>query len=181
MFFMKRGPIGVWFSVALVIFGLSAWGGFAGGSKFARYRYEHSREALQRFYSPERIYLESELVEFRSLEFVQVLVKSTQDNRKVEKQYLVAAIAGLEKQSQESRDEKIKPVIELNLGLVYLEAAIAEQKDGNKDLAEKDMKSAQAIFQSLGWKDYSEKTLRAIAQDELDQWHEQSSEKNSGK
>jgi hypothetical protein len=167
---MKRGPIGVWFSVALVIFGLSAWGGFAGGSKFARYRFLRHRQHVEISYSPERALLESESLQFSRLQYLQFLIKSTQDDRKAEKEYLLAAIAEFEKEVQKSRRERIKPVIEFNLGLLYVEAAIAERKDGNKDLAEKDMKSAQPIFQSLGWKDYSEETLRAFAQNELDQW-----------
>jgi hypothetical protein len=178
---MKRGPIGVWFGVALVILGLSAWGGYYAGSALARYRYQRKRNAVEKSYSPERVFLESELVEFRSLEFVQVFVKSTQGNTKVEKQYLQAAIAGIEKQAKKSHDEKIKPVIEFNLGLVYIEEALAEQKDGNQELAEKDIKSAQAIFQSLGWKDYSEEALRVFARNQLDQSHENPPEKSSGK
>jgi hypothetical protein len=161
---VKRGPIGVWFSVALVLLGLGAWGGFYLGSGLARFSYRRNQEGLQKTYSPERLRLESESIEFRSLEYVQVLVKTTQDNRKVEKEYLLAAIPAVEKHVQESTDGRIKPVIEFNLGLLYVEAAIAEQADGNKALAEKDMKSAQAIFQSLGWKDYTEETLRAFAQ-----------------
>jgi hypothetical protein len=177
--FMKRGPIGVWFSVALVIFGLSVWGGFHAGSGLARYRYRRNQQELQKSYSPERLRLESESIELRSLEYMQVLVKTTQHNRKVEKEYVLAAIPAVEKHAQESTDGRIRPVIEFNLGLLYLEAAIAEQADGNKDLAEKDMKSAKAIFQSLGWKDYSEETLRAFAQSQLNQW--KTVERNSGK
>ncbi len=168
--FMKRGLIGVWFSVARVIFGLSVWGGFRAGSGFARCQYFRRQRAIEKTYSPGRRLLESEQIEFRSLEYAQFLIRSTQMDTKVERQYLLAVIPALEKHAQQPGNETIKQVIEFNLGLVYVEAALAEEKDGNKDPAESDMKSAQSIFQSLGWKDYSEDALRVFAQNQLDQW-----------
>ncbi len=43
------------------------------------------------------------------------------------------------------------------------------------------MRSAQTLFQSLGWQDYSEETLRAVAKRELDKWNAQTQTREHGK
>jgi hypothetical protein len=165
---MKKGPIGVWFSVALVIFGLATWAGVEGGSWFAGYLYRHKQHELEKSYTPERARVESELAQFRAIEVLQALASVIQSKRSAEKQYLVGEIEMLERQNHQPQGGDIRPAIELNLGLAYVEAAMAEEKDDNNEAATKYMRSAQAIFQSLGWKDYSEEALKTVAQRELD-------------
>jgi hypothetical protein len=63
-----------------------------------------------------------------------------------------------------------KPVMEMNLALADVVAAIAEERRNNKDLAANDIRSAQALYRSLGWRDYSEETLKVLAQHELEKW-----------
>ena len=60
--------------------------------------------------------------------------------------------------------------MEMNLALAELVAAMAEEQRNNKDRAANDMRSAQALYRSLGWRDYSEETLRVIARRELEKW-----------
>lgn len=178
---MKKGPLGVWFSIALVIFGLCAWAGFAMGSKYAGYRYRQRHADLEKSYSPERARLESDLSQFRSMDFLKYLVRATQTNSRAQEEYLHAQIAMLEKQAQQPDTQRIKDVIELNLGLAYVEEAMAEEQDGNKEQARRDMTSAQAIFISLGWKDYSEETLRTVARNEFRSLGEKPAEGKAGR
>jgi hypothetical protein len=48
---------------------------------------------------------------------------------------------------------------------------MAEEQDDNREIAAKDMSSAEPLFKSLGWRDYSDEALKAAAQQVLDQWH----------
>lgn len=164
---MKRKPIGVWFSLALAIFGLCAWAGFFLGSRYAGYRHRQKQTEVEKSYSPERARLEFDLTQYRQMKFLSLLVMSTQTNTKAQEEYLKSGIAMLEKQARQPEMQGIKPVIKLELGLAYAEEAAAEEQDGNKEQARQDMTSAQAIFGSLGWKDYSEERLAAIARSEM--------------
>ncbi len=58
----------------------------------------------------------------------------------------------------------------MNLGLAHVVAAIVDEQSKNRERAASHMRSAQSLYQSLGWQDYSEDTLRAVAERELDLW-----------
>ena len=167
--------------MALAIFGLCAWAGFSVGSKYAGYRHRQKQIDVEKSSSPERAPLESDLSQFKSMEFLKVLVRTTQTNSRAQKEYLHFEITMLEKQARQPGMERIKNAIELNLGLAYVEEAIAEEQDGNKEHARLDMSSAQAIFSSLGWKDCSEETLRAVARSDLNLSVEKVAEGNAAK
>jgi len=171
----------VWFSIALVIFGLCAWAGFAVGSKYAGYRYRQRHTDIEKSYSPEQARLESDLSQFRSMEFLKFLVRATQTNASVQKEYLHSEIAMLEKQARQPDMERIKNAIELDLGLAYVEKAMAEERDGKNAQARQDTAAAQAIFSSLGWKDCSEETLRIVARKDLNWFVEKVTEGNAAK
>ena len=47
---------------------------------------------------------------------------------------------------------------------------MAEQQNNNEELAKKYTSSAQALFKSLGWQDYSEETLKVVAKRESEKW-----------
>jgi hypothetical protein len=64
--------------------------------------------------------------------------------------------------------QQIRPVIDLEIALAHVDTAVAEEQDHNPEAATTHMKSAQALFQSLGWQDRSEETLRGVARRELD-------------
>ncbi len=75
-----------------------------------------------------------------------------------------------------------KPVLDMNLALANVVAAIVEEQvSNNKDRETNYMGSAQSLYKSLGWRDYSEDTLRALAQRELDKWKLDSPSKERGK
>jgi hypothetical protein len=168
---MKRGPIGVWFSVALVLLGLSAWAGAAAGPKIALYWYHHKEQALQKSYSPERARLELELSQMRDIEVSQIYQIGARSDKKIWKPYLSNKIDTLRKSIAQSHTDDIRSVLEFYLGLAYVDAAVLADDDNDKDLAAKEMKSAEALIQSLGWKDHSEETLKVAAQTELDKWN----------
>jgi len=167
---MKRSPIGVWFSVALVIFGLSIWAGVVAGKQFAFYWWRHKNRALEKSYSPERAHLDLELRQLGSIgnsHFYQIIA---QYNPKIWKDYLLNKIDSLQKVVSQPGYEDVKPVLELDLGLAYVDAVFIDENEHNADLAAKHLKSAQAIFQRLGWKDYSEETLKNAARHDFNIW-----------
>ncbi len=94
-------------------------------------------------------------------------------------EYLRAEITELERLKGRPDYREIKPILEMQLGLAYVNAAMAEEQSGHKDRADSDMKSAQALFQSLGWKDYSADALRVAAKRE--RWNPQARTKERGK
>ncbi len=84
------------------------------------------------------------------------------------KRVCVNEISGLEDLEHKADAQRIRAVVNVDLGLAYVDASMAEQQDNNEELAGGYMKSAQSLFQSLGWHDYSEDTLRHVAKAELD-------------
>ncbi len=167
---MKRGPIGVWFSAALVIFGLSVWGGVVAGKQLAFYWWRHKDRALQKSYTPERAHLELELRQLGSIGTSHAFQIIAQYNPKIWKDSVLKKIDSLEKEVGQQGYEDIKPILELDLGLAYVDAVFIDENENNSDLAARHLKSAQMIFQSLGWKDYSEETLKKAAQHDFNKW-----------
>jgi hypothetical protein len=168
---MKRGPFGVWFSLALAILVLGVWVGWKLGARIAAYSYRSRQQKIGTLSTTQRRHIESVSSDLSAAQAVQLLyVAVAFHDKKLGKEYLSAQIAGLEARRHQSDAPEIRPVLDLDLGLAYVDAAMAEERDNNKELAAQHMKSAQALFQSLGWQDYSEETLRAVAQREIDRW-----------
>src|SRR5579862_5607 len=59
---MKRGPIGVWFSIAVILLILSLWVGTMIGSDVARHLYGHP-PVVEHFSGPERDRVQAELLD----------------------------------------------------------------------------------------------------------------------
>ena len=59
----------------------------------------------------------------------------------------------------------LQPVVSLNLGIAYVEIALAEERDHAPE-SRMYMNLAQDLFRSLGWRDCSEDTLKTLAQDQ---------------
>jgi hypothetical protein len=167
---MKDGRIGVWFSLALAILVLSAWPGSKLGAKLAAYRY-HSvqRRSLGTLSAPEHAHLESVLDELDVIGLLRatLLVSVNNDNLK---KTLPEQVEKIEDYQKKVKTGEAKPVIDMNLALANVITAIVEEQSNNKERAAIHMRSAQSLFQSLGWRDYSEDTLRALARRELDSW-----------
>ena len=158
----------MWFSVALAILVLSLWAGSLLGSASARYWYSQHQPGTQILPVPERKQLESELAELTALQILQLFARATPEEKK--QQYTLDEIKTLEELKQSSKEPEIKSVMDLELGLAYLRAAMTEERNKNEQLAKKYMQSAQAIFKSLGWQDYSEEALKAVEKRELAKW-----------
>jgi len=164
---MKTGPIGVWFSVALTIFVLSIWAGSKLAARFAVYQYYRQQKEQGALSDPERAHHNLVVSELESIQTLHTYVLATRDDKKLNKTYLLDEISGLEALEGKADTQQIRPAVDLDLGLAYVDASMAEQQDNNEKLAAAYMKSAQSLLQSLGWHDYSEETLRHVAKAEL--------------
>jgi hypothetical protein len=109
------------------------------------------------------------------------LAVTTHNDKNLAKRYLLNEIEGLEKLKRRSGNMEIRPVIDIYLGLAYVDKTMAEEQVKNKELATTDMNSAQTLFRSLGWRDYSEENLKMVARRELDRWNVQSQTTQEGK
>lgn len=160
---MSRRPIGVWFSVALVILLVSLWLGSMLGSKIAGYWYGHYRLAQGTLSRSELSRVESELTDLDAAQTLRVLTLLTYSKKEFGDKYLLQEIAGLEEIKRRSSVSEVKSAIDLDLGLAHIDAATTEEQNNNTDLAKKNINAAQVVFESLGWKDYSEEALKIAA------------------
>ena len=167
---MKRGPIGVWFSAALAILILGAWVGYKTGSKVALHWVRHQREKQGPLHGSDRAHVESALSALTFVQTAQLYAGVAQNNRNLGKKYLVGEIEGLEKLQRLPDAQEIRPVTDLYLGFAYVDAALVDEQENNRESAAIHMSSAQALFQSLGWRDYSAGALKTVAGRELDKW-----------
>ncbi len=173
MMAMKRGPIGVWFSVAIAVLVLSLWLGSMLGSSVAHYRYGHHQQERGTLTGPEQIRVESELAELSAVQTLLLYASLAPQEGKPGDKNLLNAIEGLENLKRRSNTPEIKPVVDLELGLATVHVAMAEQQNNNEEMAKKYMQSAQLLFKSLGWQDYSEETLKAVAKRQFEWRHAQ--------
>lgn len=167
---MKVGRIGVWFSLALAIFLLSGWLGSTLGARLAVYRYRSAQSRrLGTLNAPEHAHLELVLDELQSIGFLRLtyLITLTDNQPLVPRPEQLGKIDAFRRKVATA---EAKPVMEMNLALADVVAAITEERQGNIDRAADDIRSAQALYRSLGWRDYSEESLKALAQRELDEW-----------
>jgi len=170
MMAMKRGPIGVWFSVAIAVLVLSLWTGSILGSAAAHYWYGHHQQEQGTLTGPEQIRLESELAELSAVQTLRLYASLAPQEGKPRDKNLLNEIEGLENLKRRSNTPEIKRVVDLELGLANVHAAMAEQQNSNEEMAKKYMQSAQVLFKSLGWQDYSEETLKVVAKREFEKW-----------
>lgn len=178
---MKRGPIGVWFSVALTIFVLSVWMGSKLGTEFAVYQYRRQQQEQGTLSAAERARVNLVLSELESIQTLRTYALATRDDKKLNKTCLLDEISELENLEHKADAQQMRPAVNLDLGLAYVDASMAEQQDNNRELAAGYMKSAQSLFQSLGWHDYSEETLRHVAKAELDRVSPKARKEEPGK
>jgi hypothetical protein len=167
---VRDGRIGVWVSLALAILVLSALLGSKLGARVALYRYRSAQSrSLGTLSAPEHAHLESLLDELDAIAFLRLtfLISLNDDKQKVPLSEQLVRIDAFERRVNTA---EAKPVMEMNLALADVVAALAEERRNNKDRAANDIRSAQALYRSLGWRDYSEETLKVIAHRELERW-----------
>jgi hypothetical protein len=166
----KSSPIGVWFSVALVILIASFWAGTQLGKRAAVYWVRHKREQQEEAYGPDRVHLDRELDELSAVDFLRIFVVDDYGVKTFGEKPILGAVNDLQRVAQHPNPPDLKPLLDLELGLADLRAASVEEQNNKKDLAESYMKSAQSIFQSLGWQDTSEESLKNVMRIEFDRF-----------
>jgi hypothetical protein len=167
---MKKGPIGVWFSAALAILILGALVGYVVGAKSARYWDALQRRKQGSLHGADWKRAESTLVALGAIQETQLYTALGQFDKNFAKKYPLVEIGGLENVGRRKDAQEIRPVIDLYLGLAYVDAAMAEEQENNQESASQHMNSAQLLFQTLGWRDYSADGLKKVARHELDNW-----------
>jgi hypothetical protein len=167
---MKKGHIVMWFGVTLAIFLFSGWMGQHLGSAAARYWYLHKQQAQIKSDGPERAHLESVLSNLNDVQRLLLFSAFNDIDKKLGKKFLLNYIGALEDIEGKSVSPESKPAIDFALGRAYVYAAILDEDANNNEQATQDMISAESLFQSLGWTDYTEATLRTRARHELDRW-----------
>lgn len=157
---VKRGPLGVWFSLALAILALSVLLGWMAATKAVvwHYRRQQSAAALR---GDERSRLESMMSDLAALQYLEVVSGFVSNHDE---------IAGLEALRQRPHSPEAASVIELQLGLAYVRAGVAAEQNNNRALAGQYLRSAQPLFQSLGWRDSSEEALKTVAKRQMQRW-----------
>lgn len=170
MVVMKKGPIEVWFSLALALFALSIWLGSMLGSRVARFWYRHHQIEYGTLSGAERTRVESELGILSAIQTLQVYGLVAQTDTELWDKHLDNEIRGLEEIKLSSKVEEVRPLIDFHLGVVYVTAAMEKDQHKQEELAKKDLDSAQVLFKSFGWRETSVETLESIARQELKQW-----------
>jgi len=165
---MKKGPIGVWFSIALAILVFGLCIGWMLGARIAVYSYRFRQQRTGVLSRPEQAHIESVLSELSAFQWVQLSAVFASTFEEPRKKHLNDELAGLEALKSRSDAQEIRQVIDLETGLAHVDVAIAEERDNNKVAAAEHMKSAQTLFQALGWQDCSEETLQAVEKREFD-------------
>jgi hypothetical protein len=160
----------VWFSVAIAIFAMSWWVGATAGKRLAVYWVRHEQKQQEAKYGPERVHLDAELDELFAVSFLRIFVVYDLESKTNSEKTLLGAVSDLQYLADHPNPADLKPVIDLELGIADVKAAAVEEQDNNRDLAESYMKSAQAIFQSLGWRDTSEENLENMMNIEFDRF-----------
>jgi hypothetical protein len=155
--------------VALAIFLFSLWLGSHLGSSAALYWYRHKQREKMTLHEPEHVHFESVLSELGAVQNLQIFSAITAHDKELGKKYLLDDIGFLEGIKRKSDLQEIEPAIDFNLGRAFVYLAMAETNNGEQ--ATQHMKTAQTLFQSLGWTDYTEGRLRTLAVHELDKWN----------
>jgi hypothetical protein len=170
---MPRKPIGVWFSIALALLILGVGLGWKLGQRLAVtwFRsHQQSSGPLSRAEQARIHFIVSALSAVQTSALYPRMANDMNDS-KLRDKTLRADIEYLRVLSVRPELAEIRPVIELHLGIAYAIAATIEKQDASKDAAAQDMRSAQTVFQSLGWQDCSEETLKTLAERGLARWH----------
>ena len=154
--------------MALGILVLSFWPGRILGVRAARYWYQHQERRLGTLDASQRPHVESVLSELTNVEELRVVSDAlSAADAKNQKKRWPRYIHGLNSLKQKSITQEGRSVIDLELGIAYVMAAVEEQ-DNNKDVAAHYMESARSVFQSLGWQGYSDEALTSAAKRESD-------------
>jgi hypothetical protein len=166
---MKMKPLGVWFSLALVILAASGWAGWKLGGRAAAYWFRHQlHQAKGQLSAAERIQLESTLEALYAAQTAKIYALVSVNDPVHSKQVLLSECSLLQDLKRNPSARTITPLVDYELGTLYLGIEMTDEQEENAEEANMYMKSAQAVFQSLGWKDYSPENLRTVARRQFD-------------
>ncbi len=164
---MNKRPIGAWSGVALLTLILSLWLGYKGGTGIAHARNSAQQRTMGSLSAAERAHLKAVL---QALSRVQTLRFAAAHDLEKLRSNLLFEIENLENLRAQPDMQGVRPVVDLYLGIAYANLAILEERANNTSRAREYIQLAQEVFRSLGWQDYSEEALRAVAQREIDKW-----------
>ncbi len=160
---VPKRPIGVWFSIALLLLLLSGWFGYIAGTAAARTRSRaQEQHTVSRLDPATRTRLNSTLSTLSAIEMFRLSTALPSHSSAEDLRRAAIKINSLDRRADVT---ELQPVVSLNLGIAYVEIAIAEERD-NPAESRNYMNLAQDLFRSLGWHDCSEDTLKAVAQDQ---------------
>ncbi|HET9402730.1 MAG TPA: hypothetical protein VFO34_17420 [Candidatus Acidoferrales bacterium] len=169
-----RKPIGVYLSVALVIFGLTTWGGHKVGAKAAVYWNQHLLHNKAVLAGRDGLYAEGELHNLEEIGMTSLFIRILGEQPELRRTSVLQQVKLLQSMRRVAGDSDLEEIIDQNLTFAYAFAAIGEDHE-NKIQAAADITSAEKLCGHLGWKDCSESALRAVAEDELSRWDKKSS------
>lgn len=157
----------MWFSIAGLILLVSGWLGYQATLALVGVRFRMQQQHMIASLDPAaRARLNSAL---SALSVVQMLRLSTAAPSHASSDDLRAAAEKIQKFAHQPETNDVQPVLELNLGVMYVDLATKEERT-NPAEARKYMDLAQELFRSLGWRDCSEVTLKAVAQNQYEIW-----------
>jgi hypothetical protein len=162
-------PIGLWVSAALAIVVVSGWIGAMLGAPIARYWYRNHPFEQGTLSRSENAHIMTVLSELEALQLVRFYARFHTNGTNADERYS-HEIAGIAYLRQHTKAPEIDSVLALDLAFAEVDAAVEHEHDGHTILAAAEMSSAVQIFQSLGWKDCSEETLKAAATRDSSKW-----------
>jgi hypothetical protein len=164
---VTKRPIGVWVSLALVVLLLCFWLGDKAGVRVAYARISAQRQTMGSLTPAEHARLSPQLMAFTTIAWLRFADAS--DTEKL-RRTLAFEVSELEKLMHKPEMQDLDSVVKLNLGVAYVKLAIVEARANDASGSQGHVRLAQDLFRSLGWQDYSEETLKVVAQKELDRW-----------
>lgn len=164
---MNKGPIGIWLSVALLIFLLSLWLGYEAGAGIAHIENPPQLWKMDSLNNVEKQQLEATLSALMTLHNIRF--KPRQDKEK-QKSALEFEIDRLKDLKAQPAMQSIKPLIDMHLAMAYIDMSVVQQRGDDQTKAHEYMESGTELLRSLGWRDCSEETLKAAAQTGIYAW-----------
>jgi hypothetical protein len=161
-----KRPLGVWFSLALLILIGSAFVGYYAEVGFAR-AHEYVRSWRTRSAAtPEQAHLEAVTSALYRIQARRLF--ATYPEKRTE--FLQVEVRDLERLRLQPDLQDIRPVAEVELAIAYANLAWVAEGVGNSSEAASYMKLGQDLLRGAGWRDSSEDALRLVAKRERDYW-----------
>jgi hypothetical protein len=167
-----KKPIGVWFGVALALLTSGLWSGWKIGKVLAIEWYARHRWSEAPVSQGERAEFAAELSTLSRIEVSDALAHLGACDAARHRRAITYQVKELQELRTRSDQAMFNDVISLNLGLAYIEASMLEEGDKNESRADESIKSAEGIFQRLGWKVFDPDTLKSADLHESKTWRE---------